>query len=103
MLRYINKSSLLRILECIRTVLRCAPVVVGSYPGLDSMVRELWECAHVTSPVAEESLLEVSLIRTIFDSSVICASSEANKALPGTLSDVGTRFLWPHVSLTNSY
>lgn len=88
MLRYIDKRSLLRALECMRTLFRCAPATVISYPELDLLMRELWECAHVTSPIAEESLLEISLIKTIFDTPIICASSNTNGALAGILSEV---------------
>lgn len=71
-----------------RTVFRCAPAAVMSYPELDLLMRELWECAHVTSPIAEESLLEISLIKTIFDVPIICATSDTNGALAGILSEV---------------
>lgn len=86
-LRYIDKRSLLRALECARTVLHRAPAAIASYPELDSLIRELWECAHVTSPIAEESLLEVSLIKTMFDTPIIRASSETNRALVDVLSE----------------
>lgn len=88
MLRYIDKESLLRILECFRTVFRNAPTSTKRYPRLDLLVRELWDCADVTSAVAVESPLEISLIRTIFDVSVIRASFETNKALAETLPEV---------------
>lgn len=70
-----------------RTVFRYAPAAVISYSELDLLMRELWECAHVTSPIAEESL-ETSLIKTIFDTPIICASSDTNGALAGVLSEV---------------
>lgn len=87
MLRYIDKRSLLRVLECTRTVFS-APTAAASYPELDLLIRELWECAHVTSPVAEESLLEVSLIKTVFDTPIIRESSGTNRKLARTLSGV---------------
>lgn len=93
MVRYIDKSSLLRVLECTRTVFHRASTALASYPELDSLIRELWGCAHVTSSVAEESLLQVSLIKTIFDTSIICASSGTNRALAGILSEVRTQLL----------
>lgn len=42
----------------------------------------------MTSPVAEESLLEVSLIKTIFDTPIIRESSGTNRKLARTLSRV---------------
>lgn len=93
MVRYIDKRSLLKVLECTRTVLCRGSTALASYPELDSLIRELWECAHVTSPVAEESLLQVSLVKTIFNTSIIRASSGTNGALAGILSEVRTEFL----------
>lgn len=74
-----------------RIVFRRASTIVASYLELGSLILELWECAHVTSPVAEESLLEISLIKTIFDIPIIRASSGANGALAGILSEVCIR------------
>lgn len=74
-----------------RIVFRRASTIVVSYPELGSLILELWECAHVTSSVAEESLLEISLIKTIFDIPIIHASSETNGALAGILSEVCIR------------
>lgn len=92
MLRYIDKSSLLRVLESFKTVFRSASTAVESYNELDSLVHELWECADLTSSVAEEPLLEVSLIKTIFDVSIIRASVEVNKALAKTLLEVRAKY-----------
>lgn len=46
------------------------------------------------SPVAGEPHLEASLVRTVFDTSIICASSEANMMLAEVLPCVRIRLLW---------